>query len=304
MMACVSQNHHYLPQVYLRQWCNGAHLLRYRRVGSRARLEARWKAPRSIAFEPDLYTVPNGGVANQLQGNELETTLAVACDQRLPRVVAAASQVSGLVANAAVAQDVLWLMKTFVARSPGTVARFAGAVSALLDAHRSTIEKMIERANTPAMRAELGSFLDERRPRTTALAAVAAVVARDLPRDLPWLEGDLYVLSAKECAAYLRAAGAGEFVTFEDPVVEWETGKSDLLASFAASAETLVLLVARGRPWTPGDSLAAALRHALLVPPHRESLLCRTLATGALLAAAERLRPHVQTARARGRRPT
>ena len=163
---------------------------------------------------------------------------------------------------------------------------------------------MIERANTPAMRAELGSFLDERRPRTTALAAVAAVVARDLPRDLPWLEGDLYVLSAKECAAYLRAAGAGEFVTFEDPVVEWETGKSDLLASFAASAETLVLLVARGRPWTPGDSLAAALRHALLVPPHRESLLCRTLATGALLAAAERLRPHVQTARARGRRPT
>jgi hypothetical protein len=229
-------------------------------------------------------------VANQHRGNELESTLASDVDEKLPRIVEAAAQVSGQVTDATLAGDLAWLMKTFVVRSPATLDRLADGTSTFVEQHRLTIESMLERAQTQTMGDELRSYLDARRPRTTAPAAVAAIVARDLPADLPWLEGDAYVASARECMPYLQEAGAGEFVTFNQPVVEWETGKSDLLASFAASPEVLVLLVKRGRPWTPDDSVAAAVRHTLLVIPHQDALLCRTVATRRLLATAAQLR--------------
>jgi hypothetical protein len=293
-----AMDHHYVPQVYLRQWCEAGRLLRYRRVGPQARLECTAQAPKSIAFEVDLYRVPDGGVANSFRGHELEGMLASDVDAKLAGIVAASRVVSGRVESADLTRDIAWLMRTFVGRSPATLARLTGGAEAFIERQRMVIEAMLSRAETPAMRSELQSFLDPRRPRTTALAALAAVVARELPADLRWLEGDLYVASASVCAPYLQALGAGEFVTFDDPVVEWETDKSDLLASFTASPDVLVLIVAPGRPWTAEDSVAAVIRHTLLVAPHRQSLLCRTKASGKLLDAAAHLRPTAASGRA------
>ena len=72
---CVSQDQHYLPQVYLRQWCTPEGVLRYRYVGVPPRLEEKRKSPKSIMHEPDLYRLPENSDANGRTGNDLEEDL-------------------------------------------------------------------------------------------------------------------------------------------------------------------------------------------------------------------------------------
>ena len=286
----MNQDHHFLPQVYLRQWCVGPTLRRYRCVGPQRRLEERRQSPRTFAYEPGLYAVPAGASANGLTGNGLEDRFALEVDQRLANVVAAVSAFRGHVSDDSVAKEIIWLMRTFQARSPDTIARLEKGASDFLVANAQLIEHMMTRANSPSTRDELRSYLDSRRPAATARAGVDAVVTNDLPADLGWLDGDVYALPADAFRPVLEALGAGEFVTFEHPVVEWDANPHAFVATFAASPDTLVLVVERGHQLTLDACASAVLDHTLRPLPHRESLLCRTPAVGHLRATAERLR--------------
>ena len=86
----MAQDQHFLPQVYLRQWCVDEHLFRYRRVGPHEKLIADKKAPKGVGFEVDLYTLPAGTSANGLTGDDLESTLARTVDDRIKAIVAVA----------------------------------------------------------------------------------------------------------------------------------------------------------------------------------------------------------------------
>ncbi len=287
-------NQHFLSESYLRQWCDeGGMLLRYRRVGPAARLEAKRKRPRGISFEVDLYTVPPGGTANGMAGNELETKLATDVDERLPTIVARALTLFDGKEDATIGSDLVWLMQVFSARDPGTLRRLEAGVSEFLTSQRPLVEAHLERSRTEAGREQLRPFLDPRMAVVAARAGLASVVARDLPQGTSWLEGNVQCVRADGVRTVLQAIGASEFVTFVQPVVEWEPNPLGLLASFTLSPDLLVLVVERGRQITQGEATGAILRHALLAPRHRTSLICKTEATGELLKWAAQMLPTV-----------
>ncbi len=287
----LGQDQHFLPQVYLRQWCEDGRLLRYRRVGPEERLEVARKVPKGIAFEPDLYSLPAGGVANGMTGNQLEAKLASSVDARLAELVQKVSAIRGALTDQALSGDLVWLMQTFAARSPTSIRRVEEGVTDLIEAQAPTIEKLIARANTESGRAELRKIQDARMPAVAARAGVAAVAARDLPSTLRWLDGDLHVVQLDRVAQQIRAIGANEFVTFEDPVVAWDAGPRGLTASFTISPAALVLVVERGRSIGGPEDPGAARLPSLVARWCRESLICRTEVTGHVLAAAGKLRP-------------
>lgn len=128
-------------------------------------------------------------------------------------------------------------------------------------------------------------------PAVAARAAVAAAATNDLPNDLRWLVGDIHLIQLADVVEAVRRLGAGEFVTFEDPVVEWSGNSFGLKASFTLSPTTMVLLVEPAVPLSPENVLGAVCRHALAALPYRQTLICRTEPTGALLEAAGRLVP-------------
>jgi len=287
----VSQDQHFLPQVYLRQWCQDGRVLRYRRVGPERRLEAVRKSPRGVAFEPDLYSVPVGGAANGLTGNELEVRLASDVDARLPALVQRVSLISGELRDEVLRGDVVWLMQTFCARNPNSIARVQDGVGDFVKAQRPTIERMLARANTESARTELLKYLAPRMPAVAARAGLAAVVDRNLPSDLRWLDGDVHVVPFALVAKAIRSAGACEFVTFEDPVVAWDANSNGLVASFSMLPGAMVLVAARGGGFGVQEYADAALRHLLIPPGYRGNLICRTELSSHVLAAAGRLRP-------------
>ena len=266
-------------------------MLRYRRVGPEQVLEAARKSPRGIGFKEDLYSLPPGGIANGMTGDQLETRLGSSVDGRFPKLSEKVCTCSGELKDVSFRRDVVWLMQTFAARSPTSITRVERGVSELLQAQGSTIDRLLARANTESTRAELRSFQDLRMPIVAARAGVAAVAARDLPDGLPWLDGDLPVVRLDLVVHRIGAIGAGEFVTFEDPVVEWDSGPYGLTASFVMSPAALVLVVERGRHLSVSDYEDAATRHSLGVLRYRENLICRSEVTGHMLAAAAHLRP-------------
>ncbi len=264
MMFLVEQDHHYVPQVYLRQWCVRGRLLRYRRVGPTSKLVVDQKSPKRIAFQTDLYTLPAGGVANGLSGRQIESTLASTVDQRLKDIVERASSSCGRVSDKTLEKELSWLMQTFSARSPTSIERVEAGVAQFIDGQRATIETLVARANLQSTRDQLRGFQDPRRPKVAALAGIAAVALGDVPSRLDWLDGDVHVLRAVEVQELLRGIGAGEFVTFEDPVVEWESSPGGPVASFALSPAALLVLLPRGRQPTLTDYCEIALRHSLV----------------------------------------
>jgi hypothetical protein len=266
-------------------------VLRYRRVGPAGRLEVARKAPRGIAFEPDLYSLPVGGIANGMTGNELEARLASTVDAQLPELVERVSACSGELTDEPLRGEVVWLMQTFASRSPTSIARVEKAVTELLEGQAATIERLLARANTESSRAELLKYQDARMPMVAARAGVAAVAARDLPSDLRWLDGDLHVVHLERVEHHVCAVGANEFVTFEDPVVAWDSGSYGLIASFTISPAVLLLVVERGRAIALPEYEDAAIRHSLIPPRYRENLISRTEVTGHVLEVAEKLRP-------------
>lgn len=281
MNNLAQQDHHHLPQTYLRGWCIEETLLRYRRVGPNAKLVRDRRGTRGVAFEPNLYRLPEGGFANGLSGQDVERELANTIDARLPDIVVRAARLSANIAGDELRKDLIWLMQTFVARSPGTVAAVDQTIANFLSEQRDAVERMLERAVLETSRRDLRMLIDERMPRVAALAGVSAVARREAPPT--WFDGEVHVVSAQLVRKELEDTGAGEFVTFEHPVVEWADGPSDLLASLALSADLIVLLFKGGSAVAPSEYGRIAQRHSLAPLRDREILICRTEAKGLLL---------------------
>lgn len=291
----VSQDHHFLPRVYLRQWCDGGgRLLRYRRIGPAAKLERQSKVPKEIAYARDLYALPEGGVANELTGNGLENLLAREVDEKIAGVVARIPARSGRISDPSLIEDLRWLMVTFAVRSPSAIQRGEDAAREVATQHSEAIGRMLDRARTEEGRAKLRSYQDERMPSMAARAGVAAFIKRDAPGTAPWLDGDTHVVAVAEMQPVLEVLGAGEFTTFEDPVVVWESNSPyGLLATFAASPAALVVIVVAGTSIGLEQYADAARLHWVGPLPHRQSLISRTPIAGAALERATLLRPTV-----------
>lgn len=56
----IPRDHHYLPQFYLERWTTAGQLYRYVRPrGPEGRVDCRRKPPSAIAYERDLYHLPD-----------------------------------------------------------------------------------------------------------------------------------------------------------------------------------------------------------------------------------------------------
>ena len=56
----IPRKHHYLPQFYLERWAKNGQLYRYIRPrGADGKLDCNLKAPKAIAYEPNLYQIPS-----------------------------------------------------------------------------------------------------------------------------------------------------------------------------------------------------------------------------------------------------
>lgn len=283
----MSEAQHYLPQAYLRQWCAGDRLLRYRRVGPAGKLEQQRRSPKSVCFRPDLYTLPQGGIANGLTEAMLERFLGARVDNEIRAIVESVSALSGRVIDRSAEQAIIWLLQTFEARDPRTIQRAESGVQQIIETRATPmIARFKERANGAPLPDEILSLADPRRPGVTVRAAIAAVVAKDHPGQAAWLDGDVHVVQASAVRTRLQEIGAGEFVTFDPPVIQWESGSVGLMASFALSPSALVLLFERGKEVTTAAYELAAERHVLVPLKFRDTLISRTEVTGRLLAAA------------------
>lgn len=281
------QDQHYMPKAYLRQWCASGKLVLYRRLAFPPKVLIERKSPSSIAHAPDLYRLPLNTTANSRTGNDIENLLGEKVDQRIAtivsRVAACTNKIEGPLAS-----DVVWLMKTFIARSPKTLAKMEAAAAERVAANGGLIDRML--ALAPDVQ-ELRQFKDSRMPRVAARAAlVTAVEVADLLRHTGWLEGDVHVLHVADFANELDNVGAGEFVTFEDPVIEG-TNASGFIASFALSPDLLIVIEPRGAAISH-EQYAAVIRNHVLDPiPYRRNLICRSPPKGDLHARANMLLP-------------
>jgi hypothetical protein len=283
---------HHVPQVYLQQWrgadANGL-LYRYCRVGPPGAPELRCerRSPKEICWRHDLYSLPNGGIANGKTGNDLEALLAAAVDQAIPDLVAVVTGRSGLL-EPALGDRIRWLMQTFVARDPEMLAELESEMVDWAAQHESMIRRTLANALTPTVAAELNQYLDPRMPPVAARAGLAGIVEAEQRPMRGWLEGQVRVLRRSDLRPVLDAIGLDHFPTFEDPVVQWEANASGLIASFSVSPDALVLVLedARQAGWD------VVLRHLVSTLRHRQFAICRTRAAqGLWLREAENLLP-------------
>jgi hypothetical protein len=90
------QDQHFLPQSYLRQWCDEkSFLILYRKRASPSKLVVARKSPKAIGFEVDLYALPDGGTANARSANEIESLLGKEVDEKVGDIAARAVTHSG-----------------------------------------------------------------------------------------------------------------------------------------------------------------------------------------------------------------
>ncbi len=281
------QDQHYMPKAYLRQWCDSGKLVLYRRLARPPKVLVDRKSPKSIAHAPDLYRLPSNTTANGRTDNDIENLLGDKVDQRIAAIARGVAACTDKI-EGSLASNVVWLMKTFIARSPKTLAKMEAAAAKSVAANSELIDSSLARApDVP----ELRQLKDARMPRVAARAAlVTAVEVADLLRPWGWLEGDVHVLHAAEFANELNNIGAGEFVTFEDPVIEWGANSSGFVASFALSPDLLIVVEPRGSAISR-EQYATIVRNHLLDPiPYRQNLICRS-ETKELYARAGQLLP-------------
>ncbi|MFF2556783.1 DUF4238 domain-containing protein [Nocardia sp. NPDC058058] len=107
--------HHYVPQMYLRRWA-------LNRQVQPVKVDESWigkpKSPKSIAKEPDFYTLPSVGTTLDLPLRWIETHLGrieTKCSQRLDSVVA---QGPGVVSDEATRRDLSVFLGLQVTRTP------------------------------------------------------------------------------------------------------------------------------------------------------------------------------------------
>ncbi|NBB41372.1 DUF4238 domain-containing protein [Sphingobium yanoikuyae] len=69
----IPRKHHYLPQFYLERWTRNGELYRYvRPQGADGILDCKRRAPKAVAYERDLYQMPNIADAERSQFLEME----------------------------------------------------------------------------------------------------------------------------------------------------------------------------------------------------------------------------------------
>lgn len=141
----MAQRQHYLPQVYLRAWCENGPLLTYRIVGPRKRLERRHRHPQNFAFEEDLYHLPDGGVAHGLTANQLESALAAEVDARVDGIRARAAALTGDVSALPIRDELIWLMRTFSTRSPSTIRRVERGLTEFVQEQAPVLRRLEQR---------------------------------------------------------------------------------------------------------------------------------------------------------------
>ena len=253
------------------------------------------KVPKGIGFEVDLYALPEGVIANGLTLNQIERALGRSVDERIGPMAAEVETISGRIADEELAKRVVWLAQTFLARSPDMVRQMESAGAEVIRTSSGMIHAMLVRAVHPSSRDELRSMLDPRRPRGTALTAVAAVI--ESPFDLPWLRGDVHVVRREDVQGVLNDLGTDSFITFEDPVMHWgDDANWGLQASFTLSPRAMVLVFAAGSSPSRDAIVDITSKHALRPLPSRSHLLTRTPITGRLLCeAAAKLKPDARS---------
>lgn len=283
-------NQHYVPEAYLRQWCgDDGHLVRYWRVGRQEAPRLHWdrKTPKGVCWEKDVYTLPTGGVANGLVGDDLETLLSRNVDQKIRDIVATIGTRSGVLAPA-ISDHVKWLMQTFVARSPSAISAVETDMANWAFEHAPMIQNLLEKALTPEMRTELRGYLSPPMPAVAARAGLAAIAASPQVPRRGWYEGAVHALQATSVMPMLAALGLDHFPTFDEPVIQWEAKEAGLISSFALTPTVLAFVIAEGVE--PGWELA--LRHILVALSHRKFAICRSeVMAGRWLAEAQKLVP-------------
>lgn len=262
----MTARHHYLPRVYLRGWCTNGNLVRYRTAGTPPTLREERVTPESFAFENDLYVLPTGGIANGLEGDQLEKLLANEIEKGFPKLLddlRAAG--SGIVTDALLTESVLTFMRVTNARRPEMLRKLADGVANIQFDNREVAERMRAQAITPKSQEELRQLLDPRRGDVTARAMVAALVRGFVPNG--WLAGAVQTVCAADVPGALEAVGVENFTTTDQPLVEWEDGP--FAASFVLAPD-LMAIVLRDAFAEDQDVIGGIVaKHHLRVPKHR-----------------------------------
>jgi len=283
---------HYVPEVYLRQWCDqDGQLIRYCRAGpsDAPKLRSDRKSPKGICWEHNLYSLPDGGIANGITGNGVETLLSQKVEQSIPAMVGALSSRSGLL-DQILSEKLKWLMQTFVVRSPSMIEEIESTAAEFVVEHEDMIRGLLGGALTPEMKAEVGQYLDPRMPAVAARAELARIAATQFSPWRGWYEGRVHVLSLASVEPMLKALGIDHFPTFDEPVVQWEDNAVGLVASFSVSPSILALVVRE----TNASGWEVALRHVISALRHRQfAICCRKASDGLWLAQAQNLIPWV-----------
>ncbi len=76
----IPRNHHYLPKFYLDRWAVNGTVFRYDRKGPSGRLRGKWLAPGAIAYERDLYRLPD--VLDLAESQRIESEFFQRVDDR------------------------------------------------------------------------------------------------------------------------------------------------------------------------------------------------------------------------------
>ncbi|MCY1045596.1 DUF4238 domain-containing protein [Corallococcus sp. bb12-1] len=286
-------NQHFVPRVYLRQWLNGdGFFIRYRRMGppNSIRLLSERKTPDGVYWARDLYSLPEKTMANGLTGDGVEHLLSANVEQRIASIVSELGGCSGRL-EPGLSEQVRWLIQTFVARDPRTIAAIEARVASFVKENEAEVLRLHARAQTSTMRSEIGQYLDPRMPAVQARAMIAGIAASQLVPRSGWLDGVVRVMHSSKIARELGVLGLDGFPTFERPVVEWGDNDVGLVATFSIAPEILAFVV-QGEGECGWEM---ALRHVAGALRHRRSAICRQKAADDLwLSEAQHLIPWAQ----------
>jgi len=83
----IPRAHHFLPQFYLDRWARDGKLYRYiRPLGADGKLHGAWKPPRAVAYERDLYHLPD--IEDPAESQALEMRFFQQIDDRAAKALA------------------------------------------------------------------------------------------------------------------------------------------------------------------------------------------------------------------------
>lgn len=82
----IPKDHHYLPKFYLERWATDGKVVRYvRPLGADGKLDCKWKSPTSIAYQENLYHLPD--IQDPLESQHLEFRFFQQIDDRAAKAL-------------------------------------------------------------------------------------------------------------------------------------------------------------------------------------------------------------------------